>query len=63
MMEQYQGSSEDAKKLKGALAAELIKIEIESYFKKQNKDFKVSMVNSYIAGSKFEYDLLIVKKK
>lgn len=63
MMTQYQGSSEDAKKLRGALAAELIKTEIESYFKNQNKNFKVSTVNSYIAGSKYEYDLLIVKKE
>lgn len=62
MMKMYQGSSEDAKKLRGALAAELVKREIDRYLKCYNKPFKVSTANSYIAGSKFEYDLLLVKE-
>ncbi len=61
-MKKYQGSSEDAKKLRGALATELLKQEIDSYLNYYNKSFKVSAANSYIAGSKFEYDLLLVKE-
>lgn len=62
MMKMHQGSSEDAKKLRGAVAAELLRREIHNYLKYHNKPFKVSTVNSYIAGSKFEYDLLLVKE-
>lgn len=62
MMKMYQGSSEDAKKLRGAVAAELLRREIDRYLKYSNKPFKVSATNSYIAGSKFEYDLLLVKE-
>ena len=62
MMMLYEGSSEDAKKLRGALATELLRQEINKYMKSHNKPFKVSAMNSYIAGSKFEYDLLLVKE-
>ena len=62
MMEQYHGTYEDAKKLKGAVASELLKQEISKYLIENNKPFKTSAVNSFIAGSKFEYDLLIVKE-
>ena len=41
-MKKYQGSSEDAKKLRGALATELLKQEIDSYLNYYNKSFKVS---------------------
>ncbi len=58
----YQGSHEDAKKLRGAVAAELLRREINGYLRCYNKPFKVSAVNSYIAGSKFENDLLLVKE-
>ena len=45
-MKKYQGSSEDAKKLRGALATELLKQEIDSYLNYYNKSFKVSAANS-----------------
>lgn len=49
-----------SKKAKGAAAAELLKREIEKLLK--DEPYKVSAQNSYIKGSSFEYDLLIVKK-
>lgn len=52
----------NAKKLRGAIAAELLKQLITEYFNNNSKSFKISNVNSYIVGSKFEYDLLIVKE-
>lgn len=58
----YDGDVKSAKKLRGAIAAELLKQLISEYFNKNRKPYKVSSVNSYIAGSKFEYDLLIVKE-
>ena len=51
-----------AKKLHGAIAAELLKQLISEYFIKECKHYRVSAVNSYIAGSTYEYDLLIVKE-
>lgn len=62
MMKQNQGKSEDAKKLRGAVAVELLRQEITNYLIDNKKPFKTSAVNSYIAGSKFEYDLLLVKE-
>lgn len=62
IMEKYKGHLGEAKKLKGAVAANLLKHEIEAYLMKNNKPIKVSSVNSYVAGSKYEYDLLLVKK-
>ena len=61
LMEQYHGSSEDAKKLRGAVASELLRQELDRYITEHGKPLKVSPVNAYIAGSKFEYDLLVVK--
>lgn len=61
LMEQYNGSSEDAKKLRGAIASELLRQELGRYLVEHGKPLKISAVNSYIAGSKFEYDLLVVK--
>lgn len=58
----YDGDLKSAKKLRGAIANELLKKLISEYFNKNSKPYKVSNVNSYIAGSKFEYDLLIVKE-
>lgn len=58
----YDGDVKSAKKLRGAIAVELLKELISEYFNKQSKPYKTSSVNSYIAGSKFEYDLLIVKE-
>lgn len=57
----YNEDAKKSKKLRGAIAAELLKQLINEYFSKINKPYKASNVNSYIAGSKFEYDLLIVK--
>lgn len=51
-----------AKKLKGAIAVELLKELIDDFFQKNNIKYKTSNPNSYIAGSKYEYDLLIVKE-
>lgn len=62
IMTKYQGSSEDAKKLKGAVATNLLKQEMEKYLEDNNEPFKISSENSYIAGSKYEYDLLLVKE-
>jgi hypothetical protein len=60
-MEQYHGSIEDAKKLRGAVASELLRQKLDQYIAEHGKELKVSPVNAYIAGSKFEYDLLVVK--
>lgn len=62
IMNKYGGKSEDAKKLRGALAAELLKEEMNIHLQNINAPFHLSGVNCYIAGSKFEYDLLLVKK-
>lgn len=62
MMEQHQGSMENAKKLKGAVASELLRREIARYLSDNKEPFKPSAVNSYIAGSTHEYDLLLVKE-
>lgn len=62
IMAKYKGSIEDAKKLRGAIATNLLKQEMERYLKANNEPFKVSSENSYIAGSKYEYDLLLVKE-
>lgn len=60
---EYGYQMKSAKKLKGALAAELLKQEINDYFVTNNiNDIVVSPINVYIAGSKSEFDLLIVKK-
>lgn len=58
----YNEDTKSAKKLRGAIAAELLKQLINEYFSKINQPYKASNVNSYIAGSKYEYDLLIVKE-
>lgn len=51
------------KKLKGAIVANLFKRNIEEIIRKHNLEdkVKISANNVYIAGSKNEYDLLIVK--
>ena len=56
----YGGTTADSKKLKGALTSELIRAELISYFKENNLNLTVANVNSYIFGSKNEYDLMIV---
>lgn len=56
------GSNDIGKKLKGRLAEKLLKQEIDKYLIKCGKFAKVSELNSYIAGSKFEYDLILVKE-
>lgn len=55
-------ASKIAKKLKGAVAAELLRQEIAEQLSNAGKPFKVSNMNVYIWGSKYEYDLLVVKK-
>lgn len=62
IMRMYKEDAKDAKKLKGALVAELLKKLIDDYLFKNCIQYKVSNVNSYIAGSKYEYDMLIVNK-
>jgi len=61
LMVLYKGDVRSAKKLRGAIASELLKQLVNEYFNENSKPYQVSNVNSYIAGSKFEYDLLIVK--
>lgn len=62
LMLSYNADAKKAKKLRGTIAAELLKQFINEYFNKNNKPYKVSNVNSFIANSKYEYDLLIVKE-
>ena len=61
LMEHYHSNLEDAKKLRGAVAAELLRQELDRTIATRGKALKVSQVNAYIAGSKYEYDLLVVK--
>ena len=56
------GRIQAPKKLRGALAVELLRREIDAQLKKMGKPLKTSGMNVYIAGSDYEYDLLIVKK-
>lgn len=58
----HKASSDDVKKLRGAITAELLREEISNYLNLYDMNVAVSTVNSYIAGSKYEYDLLLVKK-
>lgn len=58
----YNGDAKSAKKLRGAIAAELLKKLVDEFLCKNCRNYKASNVNSYIAGSKYEYDLLIVNK-
>ena len=62
IMKQNGGGSNEAKKLRGALAVKLLKQEIDKYLVTKEKPIKVSELNTYIAGSKYEYDLLLVKE-
>lgn len=62
IMQKYKGDAKDAKKLKGDLVAELLKKLIDDYLCENGIQYKVSNVNSYIAGSKYEYDMLIINK-
>lgn len=66
LTEQYQpkgnNDNQNPKKLRGALAVQLLRQEITNYLCDAGKPFKVSEMNAYIAGSKYEYDLLVVKK-
>ena len=57
----YNADSGDAKKLNGLLAANLLRRELVRYFREHALPYTVSPVNSYVIGSKYEYDLLIVK--
>ena len=57
----YNADSGDAKKLNGLLAANLLRRELVRYFLEHALPYTVSPVNSYVIGSKYEYDLLIVK--
>ena len=62
MMGRYNTGSEYPKKLKGAMTTELLRQEITQFLADNNEPFKTSAIDSYIAGSKYEYDLLIVKE-
>ena len=60
----FEGKSEQFKgysKYKGKVANELLKDEVSNVLKKNSLPFKVSEINAFVAGSKFEYDLLILK--
>lgn len=50
-----------AKKLRGALFIEVLRKELNHYFSINSLPIKATQANSYIIGSKYEYDLLIVK--
>lgn len=50
------------KKLRGAVTVELLRRELDRYLSEHKKPICTSRANVYIAGSKFEYDLLLVKK-
>ena len=62
LVKQYSPAGEASKKMRGAVTAELFRAEIERYLVNHKEPYKVSGVNSYIAGADFEYDLLVVKK-
>ena len=62
MMFLYDMDIKSAKKLRGAIAVELLKQLIEEYFYNNSEPYKVSAVNSYMIGSKYEYDLIIIKQ-
>ena len=55
------GMIASAKKLRGALAAELLRQMCNQYFEENGISVKASPVNVYINGSKYEYDVLFVK--
>ena len=60
----FEGKSEQFKgysKYKGKVANELLKDEVSNILKKNSLPFKVSEINAFVTGSKFEYDLLILK--
>ncbi len=61
LIEEYGSDFQGSKKLHGALAAELLRQELGRYLEEHKKPIKVSQVNAYITGSKYEYDLLLVK--
>ncbi|WP_270736182.1 hypothetical protein [Streptococcus anginosus] len=49
-------------KYKGKVANELLRLEIKEFLDKEGYPLEVSEINSYIQNSKYEYDLLLVKK-
>lgn len=61
-MQKYGTESNDAKKLRGAIAVEVLRQMISEYLLQKKVSIKVSQANSYIMGSKYEYDLLLVKE-
>ena len=57
----YGESASNAKKLRGGVCAEMLRKKIIEYVQANNNPVNVSPVNSYILGSKYEYDMLVVK--
>lgn len=61
----FEGKSEQFKgysKYKGKVANELLRNEVSNIIKKNNLPLKVSEINAFVVGSKYEYDLLILKE-
>ena len=56
--DEYKGYS----KYKGKVANELLRNEVSNIIKKNNLPLKVSEINAFVVGSKYEYDLLILKE-
>ena len=56
--DEYKGYS----KYKGKVANELLRNEVFNIIKKNNLPLKVSEINAFVVGSKYEYDLLILKE-
>ena len=56
------GKREVPKKLKGAVALNLVRNYLAAYVRWAAPDLEVSVPNCYILGSNFEYDLLVVRK-
>lgn len=63
LAKKYHGDVKEAKKLRGLIAVELLKRVLDEYIKSNGLPYKTSMENSYIAGSNYEYDLLVLSEK
>lgn len=61
LTEHYQGDFEKSKKLHGAITTEVVRQKLFQWLEQHHVDASVSSQNVYIAGSPYEYDLLIVR--
>lgn len=62
IMKQHNADNDYPKKLKGAMTTQILRQEITKFLNDNHEPLKTSAIDTYIAGSKYEYDLLIVKE-